>query len=120
MMSIPTRNGSPGVTRHEELAISGTVLSDAPWAAAGAVGAVVGGRELVLPLIVSALAIGRSVACALVLPLMLWHLAIVSSVSMGAVAFFAAAAAGALWRSRRSRAASWARRNPWRFAVAPG
>lgn len=100
-MSIPTRNGSPGVARHEELAISGTVLSDAPWAAAGAVGAVVAGGDLVLHL-------------------MLWHLAIVSSVSMGAVAFFAAAAAGALWRSRRSRAASWARRNPWRFAVAPG
>jgi hypothetical protein len=101
MMSAPTRNDSSGVTRRDELAISGTVMSQAPWAAATAAGAVVAGGDLVLHL-------------------MLWHLAIVSSVSMGAVAFFAVAGAGALWRTRRGRAMSWARRNPWRYAVLPG
>jgi hypothetical protein len=101
MMSIPTQNGSPGVTRRDELAISGTVMSEAPWTAAAAAGAVVAGGDLVLHL-------------------MLWHLAISSSVSLGAVAFFAVAGGGALWRARRSRAMTWARRNPWRFAVMPG
>jgi hypothetical protein len=101
MMSTPTRNDSPGVTRRDELAISGTVLSEAPWKAAGAAGVVVAGGDLVLHL-------------------MLWHLAVSSSVSLGAVAFFAVAGGGALWRARRSRAMSWARRNPWRFAVVPG
>jgi hypothetical protein len=100
-MSAPTRNGSSGVTRRDELAISGTVMSQAPWGAAGVAGVVVAGGDLILHL-------------------MLWHLAIVSSVSLGAVAFFAVAGAGALWRSRRSRAMMWARRNPWRYAVLPG
>lgn len=100
-MSAPTTNGSPGVTRRDELAISGSVISEAPWKTAVAAGAVVAGGDLVLHL-------------------MLWHLAIVSSVSLGAVAFFAVAGAGALWRARRSRAMTWARRNPWRFAVMPG
>jgi hypothetical protein len=99
-MSAPTRNES-GVTRRDEFAISGTVMSQAPWGAAGVAGAVVAGGDLIMHL-------------------MLWHLAIVSSVSMGAVAFFAVAGAGALWRSRRSRAMVWARRNPWRYAVLPG
>jgi len=101
MMSTPTRNDSPGVTRRDELAISGTVMSEAPWKTAAAAGAVVAGGDLVLHL-------------------MLWHLAVSSSVSLGVVAFMAVAGGGALWRARRSRAASWARRNPWRFAIAPG
>ena len=39
---------------------------------------------------------------------------------MGIVAFFAVAGAGALVRSRHSRALRWARNRPWRFAVIPG
>jgi hypothetical protein len=36
------------------------------------------------------------------------------------VAFWAVAGAGALVRSRHSRALRWARSRPWRFAVLPG
>ena len=45
--------------------------------------------------------------------------AVGGSLSMGAVAFFVVAAAGALWRAQPSRAIRWARSNPWRFAVVP-
>jgi len=100
-MSAPSRNDAPGFTRRDELAVSGSVLSDAPWAVAGAAGAVVAGGDLILHL-------------------MLWHLAFSTSLSLGTVAFFAVAGGGALLRNRRSRAMTWARRNPWRFAVLPG
>ena len=42
------------------------------------------------------------------------------ALSLGVVAFFVVAAAGALWRERSSRAIRWARANPWRFALLPG
>ena len=100
-MSASSRNDATGFTRRDELAISGSVMSDAPWAVAGATGAVVAGGDLILHL-------------------MLWHLAFSSSVSLGTVAFFAVAGGGALLRGRRSRAMSWAQRNPWQFAVLPG
>jgi len=105
-MTTPTRSGdraAPGesLNRREELTVSGAVLSEAPWAAAAVAGAAVAGGDVVL----HALA---------------FHLAIASPLSLGAVAFFAVAGGGALLRSRRSRALTWAQRNPWRFAAFPG
>jgi hypothetical protein len=43
-----------------------------------------------------------------------------AAVSLGAVAFFAVAAAGALLSRRSGTALRWARDNPWRFALLPG
>jgi hypothetical protein len=100
-MSAPSRNDAPGLTRRDELAVSGAVMSEAPGAVACAVGAVTAGGDMILHL-------------------MFWHLAITSPLSLGAVAFFAVAGGGSLLRARRGQAMSWARRNPWRFAVLPG
>jgi hypothetical protein len=100
-MSAPSRNDAPGLNRRDEIAVSGAVMSEAPWALAGAVGAVTAGGDMILHA-------------------MFWHLAITSPLSLGAVAFFAVAGGGALLRARRSRAMTWARNNPWRFAVLPG
>lgn len=100
-MTAPTRNEMPGLSRREELTVSGATMSGAPWRAAGATGAVVTGADLVLHLIGG-------------------HLAISSSLSAGVVALFAVAGAGAIWRARSGRAARWARSNPWRFALLPG
>ncbi len=100
-MSAPPRNQEPGLTRRDELAVSGAAMSAAPWSMAGAAGAVVTGGDLVLHL-------------------MGGHLGLTSSLSAGAVAFFAVAGAGAVLRSNSGRAMRWARANPWRFAVLPG
>jgi hypothetical protein len=100
-MTAPTRNDGPGLSRREEMTVSGATLSSAPWRAAGAAGVVVTGADLALHLIGG-------------------HLAVSSSLSAGIVAVFAVAGAGALWRARSGRAARWARSNPWRFALLPG
>jgi hypothetical protein len=100
-MSAPTRNHEPGLNRREELAVSGAAMSSAPWTMAGAAGAVITGADLILHLTGG-------------------HLGLLSSLSAGAVAFFAVAGAGALWRARSGRAMMWARNNPWRFALLPG
>jgi hypothetical protein len=105
-MSTSTRSyeqaaGGQSMSRREEMSVSGAVLSDAPWALAGVSGAVVAGGDMLLH--------------ALTL-----HLAIASPLALGAVVFFAVAAAGALLRGRRSRALTWAQRNPWRYAMLPG
>jgi len=100
-MTAPTRNDGPGLSRRDELNVSGATMSYAPWRAAGATGAVVTGADLVLHLLSG-------------------HLAVSSSLSAGVVALFAVAGAGALWRARSSRVAGWALRNPWRFALLPG
>ncbi len=100
-MSAPPRKDEPGLTRRDELAVSGAALSDVPWTAAGAAGAVVAGADLVLHLTGG-------------------HLGLSSSLSAGTVALFAVAGGGAVVRNRTSRAVRWARRNPWRFAVLPG
>jgi hypothetical protein len=101
-MSAPISTSEPTLSRREELAVSGAALSDAPWKLAGAAGIVVAGADLALHLVTL-------------------HLAWAAALSMGAVAFFAVAGAGALVRSRRSsRALRWARSRPWRFAVMPG
>src|SRR5215469_16989208 len=99
-MSAPPSTSESTLTRREELAVSGAALSDAPWKLAGAAGIVVAGADLALHLVTL-------------------HLAWAAALSMGAVAFFAVAGAGALVRSRRSRALRWARSQPWRFASCP-
>lgn len=106
MMSTPTRNSEQaradqGLSRREELAVSSSVLSEAPWGLAAGAGVAVAAGDAVLHLLA-------------------WHLAIVSPLSLGAVAFFGVAGGGALLRSRGSRALHWAQRNPWRFATFPG
>ena len=100
-MSAPPRDQEPGLNRREELAVSSSAMSAAPWRVAGGAGAVVTGADLVLHVTGG-------------------HLGLLSSLSAGAVAFFAVAGAGALLRSRSGRAMRWARANPWRFAVLPG
>jgi hypothetical protein len=106
MMSTTTRNSEQaradqGLTRREELAVSSSVLAEAPWSLAAGAGIAVAGGDVVLHLLA-------------------WHLAIASPLSLGAVAFFGVAGGGALLRSRGSRALLWAQRNPWRFAAFPG
>jgi hypothetical protein len=89
------------LTRREELAVSGAAISGAPWRVAGAGGVVATGADLALHLLGG-------------------HLAVATSLSAGAVIFFAVAGGGALLRGRGSAAMVWARSNPWRFAVLPG
>jgi hypothetical protein len=100
-MSAPPSTYQTNLSRREELAVSGAALSDAPWKLAGAAGVVVAGADLLLHLVAL-------------------HLAWASALSMGSVAFFTVAGAGALVRSRRSRALRWARSQPWRYAILPG
>jgi hypothetical protein len=100
-MSAPPRNQEPGLNRRDEMAVSSAAMSAAPWSMAGAAGAVVTGADLVLHLTGG-------------------HLGLTSSLSAGAVAFFAVAGGGAVLRSSSGRAMRWARTNPWRFAVLPG
>jgi hypothetical protein len=100
-MSAPPRKDEPGLTRRDELAVSGAALSDVPWTAAGAAGVVVAGADLVLHLTGG-------------------HLGLSSSLSAGTVALTSVAGAGVVLRDRSSRAVRWARRNPWAFAVLPG
>src|SRR5258708_19262336 len=99
-MSAQPRDQEPGLNRRDELAVASAAMSAAPWSMAGAAGAVVTGGDLVLHL-------------------MGGHLGVTSSLSAGAVAFFAVAGGGALLRSHSGRAMRWARANPWRFALLP-
>jgi hypothetical protein len=101
-MSTPTQTDQD-LSRREEITVSGAAMSGAPWAAATMTGGVVAVGDLGLHLIAAGLGMA----------------AVGGSLSMGAVAFFVVAAAGALWRARPSRAVRWARNNPWRFAVVP-
>ena len=101
-MSTPTQSDQD-LSRREEMTVAGTAMSGAPWAAATVTGGVVAVGDLGLHLIGAGLGLS----------------ALSGSLSMGAVAFFVVAAAGALWRARPSRAVRWARSNPWRFAVVP-
>jgi hypothetical protein len=101
MMSAPARTNPPDLTRRDEFAVSGAVMSKAPWAAAGAAGAVTAGADMLGHLLFAQFAVG-------------------GPLSLGVLIFFAVAGSGALLRGRQSRALRWARRNPWRFALAPG
>lgn len=101
-MSVPTQSDND-LSRREELTVSSSAMSGAPWGAAAATGGVIAVGDLGLHIIHASLGLA----------------AMGGSVSFGAVAFFVVAAAGALWRARSSRAIRWARSNPWRFAVMP-
>lgn len=100
-MSAPSRNDGSGLTRRDEMAVSGGALTEAPWGAAVAAGAVVTGADILVHVVGG-------------------HLGLGSSLSAGTVALFAVAGGGVVVRKRAGRAARWARSNPWRFAVLPG
>ncbi len=100
-MSTPLRNDQQGLSRREEMTVSGAAMADVPWGVAGAAGAVVTGADLAVHLLGG-------------------HLALSSSLSAGTVALFAVAGGSVVVRNRAGRAARWARSNPWRFAVLPG
>src|SRR5215469_1861909 len=104
-MSAPPSTYQANLSRREEMAVSGAAMSEAPWKLAGATGVVVAGADLMLHLVTH---------------LFSFRLEWATALSMGVVAFFAVAGAGALVRSRHTRALRWARSRPWRFAVAPG
>ena len=102
-MSAPPSTYQANLSRREEMAVSGAAMSKAPWKLAGAAG-VMRGADL----------------AAIWPPPALLPPGVATPLSMGIVAFFAVAGAGALVRSRHSRALRWARSRPWRFAVMPG
>jgi hypothetical protein len=104
-MSAPPSTSQTSLSTREEMAVSGAVLSDAPWKLAGGTGLVVAGADLLLHLVTH---------------LFSFRLEWATALSMGTVAFFAVAGAGALVRSRKTRALRWARSRPWRYAVLPG
>jgi hypothetical protein len=104
-MSAPPSTSQSNLSRREEMAVSGAALAEAPWKLAGVTGVVVAGADLVTHL---------------AFHLFSFRLEWATALSMGVVAFFAVAGAGALVRTRRTRALRWARSRPWRFAVAPG
>ncbi len=102
-MSAPPSTSRTDLSTREEIAVSGAALSEAPWKLAGAAGIAAAGADFLIHL-----------------PFHLFHPEIFTPLSMGAVAFFAVAGAGALVRTRHSRALRWARSRPWRYAVLPG
>jgi hypothetical protein len=104
-MSAPPSTYKSDLNRREEMAVSGAALSEAPWKLAGATGVVVAGADLLMHL---------------AFHLLSFRLEWAAAFSMGIVAFWAVAGAGALVRGRKSRALRWARSRPWRFAVLPG
>ena len=100
-MSAPPSTYQANLSRKEEMAVSGAALSEAPWKLATGAGALVAAGDLMAHLI-------------------FFHLEFLTPISLGVAAFFAVAGAGALVRTRNSRALRWARSRPWRFAVMPG
>src|SRR5258707_10958512 len=96
-MSAPPRNQEPGLSRREELAASSRAMSVAPWSTAGAAGAVVTGADLVLHLTGG-------------------HLGLTSSLSAGAVGFFAVGRGGAALRSQSGRGVRWGGAHPVRVS----
>lgn len=100
-MSAPPSTYQANLSTREEIAVSGAALAEAPWKLAAGTGVVVTGADM----------LGH---------LVFFHPELWTPLSMGIVAFFAVAGAGALVRSRHSRALRWARSRPWRFAVMPG
>lgn len=102
-MPASTRT-EPGLSRREEMTASGAAMSGAPWGGAAVTGGVVALGDLGLHLLGGGFGL---------------H-ALGGSLSLGVVAFLVVAAAGAALSSRTTRAARWARENPWRFALLPG
>ena len=103
-MSAPTQMNEPGLSRREEMSVSGEALSHAPWTGAAVTGGIIALGDFGWHVIGGSFGLGG----------------LSDALSLGVVAFFVVAAAGALWRQRSSRAIRWARANPWRFALLPG
>jgi hypothetical protein len=102
-MSAPLRSEQDGLTKREEMTVSGAAMSGAPLGAAAVTGGVVAVADLALH--------GFNAL----------HLAAISgSVSAGVAVFLVVAAVGGLLRKRGGRAVRWARTNPWKYAVLPG
>ncbi len=91
------------LSRREEMAVSSAALSGAPWSGAALAGGVVAAGDLGLKIITGHIGLAM----------------LSGPVSVGALVFFAVAAAGATLGRHRSRALAWARHNPWKFAIAP-
>jgi hypothetical protein len=87
----------------EQMSISGSVLTEAPWVPAMVTGGAVAAADLGLQVIHGHIGLA----------------AMSGSVSAGAAVLIVVAAAGAVWRARSGRASLWARNNPWRFAILP-
>jgi hypothetical protein len=103
-MSAPTQMNEPGLSRREEMSVSGAALSQAPWTGAAVTGGIVALGDFGWHVIGGNFGLGG----------------LSDALSLGVVAFFIVAASGALWRERSGRAIRWARANPWRFALLPG
>jgi hypothetical protein len=103
-MSAPTQMNEPGLSPREEMSVSGEALSHAPWTGAAVTGGIIALGDFGWHVIGGSFGLGG----------------LSDALSLGVVAFFIVAAAGALWRERSSRAIRWARANPWRFALLPG
>lgn len=103
-MSAPTQMNEPGLSSREEMSVSGEALSHAPWTGAAVTGGIVALGDFGWHVIGGSFGLGG----------------LSDALSLGVVAFFIVAAAGALWRERSGRAIRWARANPWRFALLPG
>ena len=103
-MSASTKMNEPGLSRREEMSVSGDAISQAPWTGAAVTGGIVALGDFGWHMIGGSFGLGG----------------LNDALSLGVVAFFVVAAAGALWRQRSSRAIRWARANPWRFALLPG
>jgi hypothetical protein len=103
-MSAPTQMNDPGLSRREEMSVSGAALSQAPWTGAAVTGGIIALGDFGWHVIGGTFGLGG----------------LSDALSLGVVAFFVVAASGALWRERSGRAIRWARANPWRFALLPG
>jgi hypothetical protein len=86
--------------RNESLWIATSAAMQGPWGLAFAGGAVVGGAQLVFQLLAG-------------------HLTVAGPLAGGLTVFFLIGSIGALVMKGRDRARAWARKHPWRFAVAP-
>jgi hypothetical protein len=87
-------------SRNESLWIATSAATQGPWGLALAGGAVIGGAQLLFQLLSG-------------------HLTVAGPLAAGLTAFFLIGSIGALLAKSRDRARAWARRHPWRYAVAP-
>lgn len=102
-MPAAPSNDTERLSRREEVAVSGAVMSGAPVTAAAVTGGVLTLADLGLHLIHGSVSLS----------------AVGGSLSFGVAAFLIVAAAGAVLRSGSGRAVRWARANPWTYAALP-
>src|SRR5215469_13457809 len=61
-MSVPLRNDEPNLTRRDQMTVSAGAISEVPWGAAVATGAVVTGADLLLHLATGHIAAGSAMS----------------------------------------------------------